>query len=312
MVDRGISVVIPSFNHSRFIAGCLDSVLSQTRKPRQVIVVDDGSTDETTGVVNNYRGAVAVQLRPHEGLRATVAYGLSHVVGEYVLILASDDILYPEALELLGGALDTHQDVGVAYAAIDVINDEGILLRRDPFRGIRGKHHVPTLLAQDNYIPAPTAMCRLKALREIGEPLEVYCGDWERWLALMLAGWACFGVDATVAAYRRHAGNLSQVRVPRALESQAAMLARLAQRADLDSELRRTMLHESAKRYLTAAWGHLENRSTRAAQMDFVKAVRLPGRQLVELAELLGTVLWTGMYGVISRRQGGTGRANPQ
>lgn len=297
MVDHAISVVIPSYNHGDFLPVCLDSVLAQTRAPCQVVVVDDGSTDATRRVLDKYRPWVDVRLRPHVGLRETVAYGLSRAIGEYVLILASDDYLYPEALHVLGNALDQSPDVGVAFGAVDVIDEAGAVLRREPFRGIEGKHRAPELLAQENYIPAPTAMCRLTALQQVGEPVEVYCGDWERWLGITLAGWECFGVNATLAAYRRHGGNVSQIaRAPQSLEAQGAMLARVAQRSEIDYVLHKILLRESAQRYRVAGWRHLENHSTREARIDFVKALRLPGRQARDILGLLGSAVPGGMY----------------
>ena len=99
-----ISVIIPVYNVAPYLAKCLDSVINQTFTDLQIIVVDDGSTDEGGKICDEYAAKdkrIEVYHRKNEGLSAALNFGLSVVKGEYIAQVDSDDALHPKMYEIL-------------------------------------------------------------------------------------------------------------------------------------------------------------------------------------------------------------------
>jgi glycosyltransferase involved in cell wall biosynthesis len=115
-----VSVVVPTYNRSRLVTRAIDSVLAQTWPDVEVIVVDDGSTDDTTARLQTYRSRSNVRIVRHPAnLGATAAKntGLDAVRGAFATILDSDDELLPEAIERLMAVLERlGSEVGMAFA----------------------------------------------------------------------------------------------------------------------------------------------------------------------------------------------------
>lgn len=105
-----VSVVVPAYNAAQYLAETLDNLLSQTLQDVEIVVVNDGSTDGTQGIIDTYSAAHA-RLRgisqANAGVSAARNRGLAQVSEEYVLFMDSDDLLTPDALELLVRRLDT-------------------------------------------------------------------------------------------------------------------------------------------------------------------------------------------------------------
>src|SRR3954447_14398775 len=106
-----VSVVIPAYNSAWCIDHAIDSVLAQTYHDYEIIVVDDGSTDETRDVVQRYGIAVRLVCKPNGGMSSARNRGISEARGRYIAFLDSDDRWLPTKLALQVALLDTHPDV---------------------------------------------------------------------------------------------------------------------------------------------------------------------------------------------------------
>jgi glycosyltransferase involved in cell wall biosynthesis len=109
-----ISVVIPCYNQARFLGEAIESVLAQSHARFEIIVVDDGSTDNTVEVARRYRDVRCVSQR-NQGQGAARNEGLKHASGEFVVFLDSDDRLLPHAFEV--GLQNFGGDQEVAFVA---------------------------------------------------------------------------------------------------------------------------------------------------------------------------------------------------
>ena len=112
-----VSVVIPTYNCSRFVGDAIESVLAQTRVPDQIIVVNDGSTDDTAAVVQQYRdGRIVYIEQANGGIAAARNRGLSIATGDYIGFLDADDRWLPSMLERQLALLERQPDVICTFA----------------------------------------------------------------------------------------------------------------------------------------------------------------------------------------------------
>ncbi|MEO6860501.1 MAG: glycosyltransferase family A protein, partial [Microcoleus sp.] len=113
-MTKNVSVVIPSYNSTQFLPEAIESVLEQSYPPFEVIVVDDGSTDETKEVCDRYP-TVKYVYQNNQGVAAARNTGLRVSTGEYILFLDSDDCLLPEAIEIGVKHINALPEVGFVF-----------------------------------------------------------------------------------------------------------------------------------------------------------------------------------------------------
>lgn len=113
-MNPGISVVIPVYNCERYIGKAIESVLSQTQKPLEIIVADDGSTDGSASVAASFPGVRVVSL-PHRGVSSARNGGIAASAGEWIAFLDADDVWRPEKLERQARYLEDHQGCEIVF-----------------------------------------------------------------------------------------------------------------------------------------------------------------------------------------------------
>jgi glycosyltransferase involved in cell wall biosynthesis len=138
-----VSVVVPVYNGAATIAEAIDSALAQTYAGREVIVVNDGSTDATAGVLRGYAERVSVIDRPNGGIAAARNTGVAAAIGEYLAFLDCDDIWMPTMVERAVAALDGDPDCVLAYTNCAVVDSDGHDLRAALIGA--GVDHAPSL-----------------------------------------------------------------------------------------------------------------------------------------------------------------------
>ncbi|MEO1206266.1 MAG: glycosyltransferase family 2 protein [Pseudomonadota bacterium] len=120
-----VSVIIPTFNRARYLRPCIEAVLNQSRPPAEVLVVDDGSTDNTAEVVQEFGDSVRYLAKPNSGKSASLNLALTHTSHPVIWIMDDDDIASPKALETLSNLLDENPDAGMAFGRFDrFVKDE--------------------------------------------------------------------------------------------------------------------------------------------------------------------------------------------
>jgi glycosyltransferase involved in cell wall biosynthesis len=172
-----VSVIVPTYNHGRFIADAIDSILAQSVEPEQIIVVDDGSTDETELVVRRYKDARIEYIKQtHAGVAAARNTGLNAARREFVTFLDADDRWGPEFIERLHGFLAEDPTAACAFANFVWFNHETGKIVRDQFPSYPELHRpvllrgVPTAFAR---IPKERAFNALVACDEIPSYTQV-------------------------------------------------------------------------------------------------------------------------------------------
>jgi len=116
MANPKISVIIPTYNRSAYLAECLDSILSQTLPPSQILVVNDDSTDDTVRAIEPFMPKIEfLENRYLRGRPSAINTGLERVRGDYVWIFDDDDIALPDALERFVAPLESYPEKGFSY-----------------------------------------------------------------------------------------------------------------------------------------------------------------------------------------------------
>jgi len=95
-----ISVIIPVYNRENLVTSCIESILKQTYEHREIIVVDDGSTDNTLNVVKQYQNDIKIIHIKNGGSSAARNAGLNHASGDYIAYIDSDDTWHPDKLSI--------------------------------------------------------------------------------------------------------------------------------------------------------------------------------------------------------------------
>lgn len=197
-LEPHVSIIIPCFNYGRFLAEAVESALGQTHVPLEVIVIDDGSTDDSYEVASRFVPAIAVLTQPNSGLVAVLNRGLREAKGDYFVILSADDVLQPSYVETLLAALLEQPGAAYAYSEMEYFGARSGVFPAKPFS--------PALLLAGNYINATALTRRADALAVGGfqpNPRNAW-EDWDFWLRLLEAGRYGVPVSEPLLRYRRH------------------------------------------------------------------------------------------------------------
>jgi glycosyltransferase involved in cell wall biosynthesis len=202
-----VSVVIPCYNSARFLAETIESALAQTYSPIEIILVDDGSTDETAGIARPY--PVHYIYQANRGISAARNTGIFHSQGEYVLFLDHDDRLLPRAVEIGVRLLEEHPECAIAVGEHRYIGPDGRAFGHSN-KHAAGRDHYQMLL-EHNFIETPcSALHRRSGLTLAGVFDESVQGAEDHELYLRTARQSTFIAHETaVAEYRLHDSNTS-------------------------------------------------------------------------------------------------------
>jgi glycosyltransferase involved in cell wall biosynthesis len=130
MDERLASIVINNYNYGRFLTDTIDSALEQTYPHTEVIVVDDGSTDDSRKLIAGYGNRIIPVLKENGGQASAFNAGFAASRGEIICFLDSDDIFLPEKVAEVMGAFERHRDIGCCFHPLRLVdNDTGTLLQ---------------------------------------------------------------------------------------------------------------------------------------------------------------------------------------
>jgi len=209
-----VTVVIPVYNGEDFIADAVRSALGQTLPPREVIVVDDGSTDSTREVLAQFRDQIAVVRQRNMRLPAARNAGIRKAQAEWIAFLDADDVWKPNKLETVSQAVAAQEDVGLVFSAVEhwwPSTDRKRCRRRDSDVDC---HQVYRELARRNVVlgggsgPVVSRRCLL----DVGlfdEGLVGGAEDWDMWIRIARR-WRVVYCDDVLLTYREHGASMSK------------------------------------------------------------------------------------------------------
>jgi len=222
-----VDVIIPAHNAAKFLAEAIESALAQQGPSLRVIVVDDGSTDDTAAIARSYGDAVLVVSQINRGLAAARNRGIAESTAPYLAFLDADDIWRPGKLARQVALLEAHPDIGLAFTDMVVfsgdfhVEEDGYLRTTPEYAGLArvslgdGAYRLPPeagqALMRYNFICPSASLVRRDAIVGVGGFDEAFrvCEDIECWLRL-LRTWPAASVEERLVWYRRWSGSLSK------------------------------------------------------------------------------------------------------
>jgi len=197
-MEPKISVIIPLFNHEKYVKEAVYSVLEQTFSDFELIIINDGSTDNSEGVVKSIKDdRIKYFCQENQGASHTINVGLQLAEGEYISILNSDDLYHKKRLEECLRILDTDDSVLAVFSHIEFIDSEGNFIRvkrgaednwlgRNPETSFRENNEVILdLLAGNFFHTTSNLFCRKIIFGDIGYFSNLkYLHDYEFFLRL--------------------------------------------------------------------------------------------------------------------------------
>lgn len=208
--QKRVSVIIPTYNHAQYLGEAIESVLSQEYPDAEVIVVNDGSSDNTREVIANYQGKITCVEQPNSGCASARNSGLRMTTGEYIAFLDSDDLLNQGSLAVRADYLDKHPDVGLVCGdVVEVLSGKEQRLRSTH---LRPPKHPENFRWETIEFCATTSsvMVRKACLLKAGEfEATLRQGqDWHMWVRIALNTNMTY-LPQPMALYRVHDSNVT-------------------------------------------------------------------------------------------------------
>ncbi len=199
-----VSVIIPTYNAAEYLSKAIESVLAQTFKDYELIVVDDGSTDDTEEVVRRFGDRVKYLRQENRGPGAAKNLGIKNSRGSLIATLDADDRWFPHKLAVQFAYMKEHSEAALVYGNCSTFDEQGILT--EAYDGIHRKvfsGDVFDKLILKNFIASITIMVRKSCLARVGLFPENFMisEDWHLWLRIAKE-YPIGYIDEPLAMYR--------------------------------------------------------------------------------------------------------------
>jgi alpha-1,3-rhamnosyltransferase len=208
-----VSVVVPSYNHAQFVAAALRSIMKQTLFPEQLLVIDDGSSDDSPKVIdrvlNECPFPCELVTRNNRGLCATLNEGFARTRGDYFAYLGSDDLWLPDFLRARVNLLESRPDAVLAYGHAYFIDEQNSIVDCTADWAQYADGDVREMLLHTTAPMSPTVLYRRDALWQQCWNEESKLEDYDLYLRLSAVGPFAFD-QRVLSAWRRHSSNVSR------------------------------------------------------------------------------------------------------
>jgi len=207
-----ISIVMPTYNQGKFIRAAVNSILAQTFQDFELIIVDDGSTDNTPGMLFGGGTRIKYVHKENGGTGSALNEGFKHSTGKYETWFSSDNILYPEALQTMYDYLEAHPDTDYVYCNCEIgIMDQRTGLveldRKNLEREVSQEWKPENLI--HHYFLGIVWLWRRELRERVGEFQLEPCEDYDMVLRMYQAGGRFAYVPKCLGWFRRHFENMS-------------------------------------------------------------------------------------------------------
>lgn len=210
-----VSIVIPCYNHEQFVQDCIQSVIDQTYENIELIIIDDGSKDnsvlkiqEMTEKCKKRFSRFEVRSRPNRGLSATLNESIEWCKGKYFAAVASDDIILKSKIDLQVNFMEENTDITAIFGSANYIDESNNVKIIDPLK--QQEYVFDKIFLNECQFYAPTQLMRKSILDEIGGyNTDILVEDWYMWLKMAEKG-RVYCLSDKLANYRIHANNTTK------------------------------------------------------------------------------------------------------
>ena len=208
-----VSVVVPSYNHALFIGRCLRAIIKQSLSPLELIVIDDGSSDDSVKVIERILKTAPFDseliARPHRGLSATLNEGAELSRGQYFAYLAADDVWLRTFLETRVACLQSRPDAVLAYGHSFVINENDEIVECSADWAKYSDRNMRQMLLHHTVPFSPSVLYRCEAVKHHRWNEDAGLEDYDLYLRLSAEGEFAFDPEP-LCAWRSHHYNQSR------------------------------------------------------------------------------------------------------
>ncbi len=207
MIKGRASIITPTYNRPKWLPDAIESVLAQTYHDVEIIVVNDGSTDNTAEVLEPYMDKIVYIYKENGGQGTALNAGIKAATGEYIGRVDDDDLFMPEKVELQIEMFQQNPGLGLVASYGQIIDSE------DEIKATRkipnfSKHGAFFSLLQHCIFCQPTVMVRRECFDKVGLYKNIYAEDYDMWLRIA-RHYPVGVIHKPLAMYRRHDTNLS-------------------------------------------------------------------------------------------------------
>ena len=296
-----VSVAIPAYNQASYLREAIESAVAQTYRPLEIVVVDDGSTDDTPEVCLSYKEVNYI----HQENDGTIGGGarikvIREAKGEWIALLDQDDLWLPTKIERQIEVVRKQPRLGAVFTQTKYIDRSGKVLDQETVRGKSG--HIFHDLLRGNLFYASSGMFRKTALDVCGYPdIDTLC-DWDLWLRIVRY-FDVYIIDDYMTQYRVHDGGFSSDRsemIDRSLlllsRQQTRLHEECAECEKSMSFIEKELLHQRANHHLSAFHTYIIGRQNKAACRHLAEVLKSePGilfrdRKLYKVARSLASI----------------------
>jgi len=205
-----VSVIIPAYNQAQYLKDAIQSVLAQTYRDLEIIVIDDGSNDDTPQIAGQFKDSIHYVHQDNQGLAGARNTGIRCAYGNFIALLDSDDQWLPDYLEKMTGLATRSPEAAVYYCQVRCMDADG----HDLQQILGGPVKPPVMMYQSllraNFLIPSTILMRRSIMMEAGlfDQSLRSCEDWDLWLRL-LPKYSFIGTNDCLVRYRLHGSSLS-------------------------------------------------------------------------------------------------------
>jgi len=232
-----VSVIMPAFNSARFISQAVQTVLAQTYPHIELIVVDDGSTDETEAVLAPYTQRIRLIHQVNQGASAARNTGIQAAQGTYITFLDADDLMMPDKIAIQITVLETRPDVGLVYSGWQYVEEDNLRVVGEMRPRQEGNVLADLLLRRMFLIPG-AVMMRRDLFTQVGlfDVNLIVAEDTDLWIRLAYAGCTFAAVSQPLVQYRLVAHSLT-TKLNRQMQNELARLDKFFAQPDLPADV---------------------------------------------------------------------------
>jgi len=272
-----VSVIIPVYNGANYIKDALESVFSQTYKDYEIIVVNDGSTDDSEIILKPYMDTITYIYQENKGSAEARNTGIRKAKGEYISFLDADDIWLPQKLEKQLKFLLSNPKYKMVFCDIkhsvrgSIIHNSYLHERK--YRYVSSGKIYRNLL-RECFIFTPTVFVSRECFREVGLFNEKYriCEDYEMWLRIAKKYQIGF-LDEPLVERRRHGVNITEDKILYSTSS-IDLFKELLKDNYSDKRTKKTIKKELSKRFFNLGYFYWDKINLSFARKNFAKAIK--------------------------------------